>query len=120
MGGGTSSYQEMEETAVYVKRGMEESGGDYLSGLEVTMDVRRPIGDRVTSMLYEGKELEEGRTLTLCMNNYRATGTGGYPFYAQCKVVRDQPTEISQMIIEYIDRHKHVTVDKRKWLHVVY
>ena len=27
-------YQEMEETAVYVKRGMEESGGDYLSGLE--------------------------------------------------------------------------------------
>ena len=93
---------------------------DYLSGLEVTMDIRRPIGDRVTSMLYEGKELEEGRTLTLCMNNYRATGTGGYPFYAQCKLVRDQPTEISQMIIEYIDRHKHVTVDKRKWLHVVY
>ena len=93
---------------------------DYLSGLEVTMDIRRPIGDRVTSMLYEGKELEEGRTLTLCMNNYRATGTGGYPFYAQCKLVKDQPTEISQMIIEYIDRHKHVTVDKRKWLHVVY
>lgn len=93
---------------------------DYLSGLEVTMDVRRPIGDRVTSMLYEGKELEEGRTLTLCMNNYRATGTGGYPFYAQCKLVKNQPTEISQMIIEYIDRHKHVTVDKRKWLHVVY
>ena len=93
---------------------------DYLSGLEVTMDVRRPVGDRVTSMVYEGKELEEGRTLTLCMNNYRATGTGGYPFYAKCRLVKDQPTEISQMIIEYIDRHKHVVVDKRKWLHVVY
>ena len=93
---------------------------DYLSGLEVTMDVRRPVGDRVTSMVYEGKELEEGRTLTLCMNNYRATGTGGYPFYAKCRLVKDQPTEISQMIIEYIDRHKHVVVDKRKWLHVIY
>ncbi len=93
---------------------------DYLSGLEVTMDVRRPVGDRVTSMVYEGKELEEGRTLTLCMNNYRATGTGGYPFYAKCRLVKDQPTEISQMIIEYIDRHKYVVVDKRKWLHVIY
>ena len=93
---------------------------DYLSGLEVTMDVRRPVGDRVTSMVYKGKELEEGRTLTLCMNNYRATGTGGYPFYAKCRLVKDQPTEISQMIIEYIDRHKYVVVDKRKWLHVIY
>ena len=93
---------------------------DYLSGLEVTMDIRRPIGDRVTSMLYEGKELEENRMLTLCMNNYRATGTGGYPLYAQCKLVKDQPTEISQMIIEYIDHHKYVVVDKRKWLHIVY
>ena len=36
------------------------------------------------------------------------------------KMKNYQPTEISQMIIEYIDRHKHVTVDKRKWLHVVY
>ena len=72
------------------------------------------------SIKCRGAELAEVKSLTLCMNNYRATGTGGYPFYAQCKVVKDQPTEISQMIIEYIDRHKHVTVDKRKWLHVVY
>ena len=46
--------------------------------------------------------------------------TGGYPLYAQCKLVKDQPTEISQMIIEYIDHHKYVVVDKRKWLHIVY
>ena len=93
---------------------------DYLSGLEVTMDIRLPLGDRVTSMLYKGKELEEDRLLTLCLNNYRATGTGGYPLYAQCELVKDQPTEISQMIMEYIDRHKHITVDKQQWLHVLY
>ena len=93
---------------------------DYLSGLEVTMDIRRPIGDRVTSMLYKGKELEEDRALTLCLNNYRATGTGGYPLYAQCELVKDQPTEISQMIIEYIVTHKSVVVDRKQWLHVLY
>ena len=92
---------------------------DYLSGLEVTMDIRRPIGDRVTSMLYEGKELEEGRTLTLCMNNYRASGAGGYEVYRECEVVREQPTEISELIIEYIDQHRNITVDKTKWLEIV-
>ena len=93
---------------------------DYLSGLEVTMDVRRPLGDRVVSMLYQGKELPDDQRLKLCMNNYRATGTGGYPLYPQCPLVKDQPTEISEMIIEYIDRHKQVTVDKHQWLRVIY
>ncbi len=93
---------------------------DYLSGLEVIMDVRRPIGDRVVSMLYQGKELEEDRVLTLCMNDYRATGTGGYPMYPQCELVKDQPTEISQMIIEYLETHKSIVVDRKQWLRVIY
>ena len=93
---------------------------DYLSGLEVTMDVRRPLGDRVVSMLYQGKELPDDQRLKLCMNNYRAAGAGGYPLYPQCPLVKDQPTEISEMIIEYIDRHKQVTVDKHQWLRVIY
>jgi 2',3'-cyclic-nucleotide 2'-phosphodiesterase/3'-nucleotidase len=88
--------------------------------MEVTMDIRRPLGDRVVSMLYQGKELEEDRLLTLCMNDYRATGTGGYPFYAECELVKDQPTEIAQMIIEYIDEKKSVTVDQTQWLRVLY
>jgi 2',3'-cyclic-nucleotide 2'-phosphodiesterase/3'-nucleotidase len=71
-------------------------------------------------MLYQGKELSPDQKLTLCLNNYRATGTGGYPLYPQCQLVKDQPTEISEMIIEYIDRHKRVTVDKHQWLHVIY
>ena len=49
---------------------------DYLSGLEVTIDIHKPIGDRVVSMLYEGKELEEDFQLALCLNNSRATGAG--------------------------------------------
>lgn len=92
---------------------------DYLSGMEVTMDVRRPLGDRVVSMLYQGHEMGEDEKLKLCLNSYRATGTGGYPLYAQCELVKDQPTEISEMIIDYIDRHREIVVDKTKWLHVI-
>ena len=34
---------------------------DYISGVEVTEDIGRPIGDRVVSIKYRGKELPEGK-----------------------------------------------------------
>ena len=103
----------------FVKPLIQHYNYDYLSGMEVTMDIRRPLGDRVISMVYQGKELEEDRMLTLCMNDYRATGTGGYPMYAECELVKDQNSEIAEMIIDYIDRHKSVVVDQTKWLKVI-
>lgn len=121
-----AEYFDLDETGhlqvgkSFLKPIIQHYNYDYFYGLEVTMDVRRPLGDRVISMKYQGQELEEDRQLTLCMNNYRATGTGGYPLYAECELVKDQPTEISQMIIEYIDHHKSVVVDKRQWLKVLY
>ena len=93
---------------------------DYISGVEVTEDIRRPIGDRVVSIKYRGKELPEGKRLTLCLNNYRATGAGGYDVYRECHLIREQPTEIAELIIAYVDRHRDITVDKTKWLNVIY
>jgi hypothetical protein len=40
--------------------------------------------------------------------------------YAECALVKDQPTEIAEMIIDHIDRHKSVVVDQTKWLKVLY
>ena len=93
---------------------------DYISGVEVTEDIRRPIGDRVVSIKYRGKELPEGKRLTLRLNNYRATGAGGYDVYRECPLIREQPTEIAELIITYVDRHRDITVDKTKWLNVIY
>lgn len=121
-----AEYFDLDETGQlrvgqsFLKPIIQHYNYDYLSGMEVTMDVRRPLGDRVISMVYQGKELEEDRELTLCMNDYRATGTGGYPMYAECALVKDQPTEIAEMIIDHIDRHKSVVVDQTKWLKVLY
>ena len=93
---------------------------DYISGIEVTADISRQPGDRVISIKYRGEELPEDKKLTLCLNSYRATGAGGYGVYAQCETVREQPTEIAEMIIDYVERHGSITVDKTKWLKVIY
>ena len=92
---------------------------DFYSGIEVTMDLRSPLGERVVSIRYEGQELPEDKVLKLCLNNYRATGAGGYPLYAGCPVLREEPTEIAQLIMDYVRRHGEITVDPTQWLHVL-
>ena len=99
----------------FLKPKVEHYNFDFFAGLEVRMELRRPVGERVTSLRFQGEELSEGRKLHLCLNNYRATGTGGYPAYADCRVVRDQPTEIVEMIMDYIKAHGEITVDKTPW-----
>jgi 2',3'-cyclic-nucleotide 2'-phosphodiesterase/3'-nucleotidase len=93
---------------------------DYLSGIEATVDLRRPVGERVTSMLWHGDELPEDQSLSLCLNSYRASGAGSYAFYADCETIGELPDEISALIIQYVDRKRDIAVDRRQWLHVIY
>lgn len=93
---------------------------DYISGVNVTIDIRRPVGDRVISIRYQETELPENRDLALCINNYRATGAGGYPMYANCELLKDQATEIAQLIMEYVDQYREIVVDKTQWLKVLF
>ena len=92
---------------------------DFYSGIEVTLDLRKPLGQRVASIRYEGQELPEDKELKLCLNNYRATGAGGYPLYAQCPVLKEEPTEIAQLILDYVRLHRDIAVDSTHWLRVL-
>ncbi len=91
---------------------------DFLSGIEATLDLSRRPGTRVVSIRRGGEELPADRTLTLCLNNYRASGAGGYDVYASCETVAEDPEEISSLIIAYVDKHREITVDRTQWLHV--
>ncbi len=104
----------------FLKPKVEHYNFDYISGLKVVLDLRQPKGKRVQSVKYQGEELAEDRELTICMNNYRSTGTGGYPFYAECKKVREQPTEIAEMIMDYVVSHGDIQVDKTQWVTILY
>ena len=122
----SAEYFALDENGVprvsesFLKPLVQHYNFDYLSGVEATIDLRRAPGDRVVSLRFEGEELPEDRQLTLCLNNYRASGAGGYGFYAACETVREQPEEISELIIAYVDRHRDIAVDRTQWLHAIY
>ena len=103
---------------VFLRPKVEHYNYDYFSGIQVVMDVRKPVGQRVVSIQYEGKELAEDKRLSLCMNNYRSTGTGGYECYLGCPSIRENPTEIAELIMDYVVSHRDIQVDKTVWLTV--
>ena len=83
---------------------------DYFQGVRYAFDLRRPAGARVIRMEFGGRPVTADQRFTLCMNNYRATGAGDFPFYAECRRVREINTEVSELILDYFARHPRVEV----------
>lgn len=93
---------------------------DYFSGIEYTMDISKPVGWRITSLTFKQQPVTKDHIFKLAMNNYRASGTGGYEFYTKCKVLADIQTTTTDMVIDYIKKHPKVIVDKTKYYQVMY
>ena len=80
---------------------VEHYNYDYYAGVTYTYDVSRPVGQRVTSLSVQGKPVADDDRFTICLNSYRASGTGGYDCYVGCPVVREIGTEMSDLILDY-------------------
>ncbi len=76
---------------------------DYIMGIDYGFDCRRPEGSRVTHMLYQGRPVEAEQRFTMVMNNYRASGTGGYEFLRECPTVREILTDMVELILRYFE-----------------
>lgn len=91
---------------------------DFYYGIEYEFDLTRPVGDRVVRLDFGGKPFTG--THTLAMNNYRATGSGGYEALRDCPTQREDVTSVSEYIIRYLDERKFVTVPAESCYQVKY
>ncbi|MNC71370.1 Trifunctional nucleotide phosphoesterase protein YfkN precursor [compost metagenome] len=71
-------------------------------GFEYELDLRLPVGHRVTRLERDGKPLEPAGSYEVVMNNYRAGGGGNYNMFKGKQVVRDIPTDVSELMADYI------------------
>ena len=92
---------------------------DFFSGVEYVIDLTRPPKNRIVSLTMNGRELQGDERVSVCINSYRHNGTGGYDMLPGQKVVREVQTDIADAIIDYILRHRSITVDKRRWYRVI-
>lgn len=84
---------------------VEHYNYDYYMGVSYTYDISRPAGQRVTAMTVDRKPVADDDVFTICLNSYRASGTGGYDCYTGCPVVREIGTEISDLILDYFKQY---------------
>ena len=84
---------------------VEHYNYDYYAGLSYTYEISRPVGQRVTEMRVQGADVQPEDVFTICLNSYRASGTGGYDCYTGCPVVQEIGTEMSDLILDYFKQY---------------
>lgn len=77
---------------------------DVVAGADYTIDLRQPIGRRITRLTVRGREVAPTDRFTLALNNYRQGGGGGYAMLAGAPVVWDKDLDIRQLIIEEVQK----------------
>ncbi|EJW15931.1 bifunctional metallophosphatase/5'-nucleotidase [Paenibacillus alvei] len=93
---------------------------DMWSGIEYEIQVSQPIGERVTKLTVSGAPIELHALYDVAMNNYRAGGGGNYHMFANKPVVRDLPTDMAELIADYIMKRGTITaVQCNSWKVVI-
>ena len=77
---------------------------DIIGGADYTLDVSRPVGQRVTHLTVRGRAVVPTDSFTLALNNYRQTGGGGYTMVSDAPIVYDKQQEIRQLLVDEVRR----------------
>ena len=89
-------------------------------GIEYLIDISKPIGERIVKLEYKGKPVEPEKEYDVVMNNYRASGGGNYFMYQNKPVIKEIPTDISEIIANYIVENKVVKATVNQNWKVIY
>jgi 2',3'-cyclic-nucleotide 2'-phosphodiesterase (5'-nucleotidase family) len=102
----------LEQSARYFRTSADGSAGvdrsipgfnyDIVAGVDYTIDVSRPDGERITQLDYNGRAVAPTDTFTMALNNYRQTGGGGFSMLHDAPVVYDRQQEIRQLLIDEV------------------
>lgn len=92
---------------------------DMFDGIEYTIKVSNPIGQRIINLTYHGEAINDNRLYLVAMNNYRAVGGGNYNMYKSCRVIKDTQKHIVDCIADYVIKHQVIDVDYQDNIKVI-
>jgi len=88
---------------------MKHYGWDMYSGIDYDIDLGQPVGQRVARLQFKGQEVKPDQILTLAINNFRATGGGGFRMFKDAKVLWRGETEIREALADYIAARRTIS-----------
>lgn len=89
---------------------VEHYNYDMFDGIYYTIDLSKPIGERIVSLKYMGQMVKDDDMFTLVLNNYRASGGGEFEMYAHLEIVKEIQMDISELMVDTIRRIKQLRI----------
>jgi len=89
---------------------------DMVVGAEYTMDLSRPVGERITSLNVNGHPVADRDSFSIALSSYRQTGGGGYAMLAGAPVVYESKDDVRDLIIDAVRRAGRL--DPQAWASV--
>lgn len=83
---------------------------DMYDPVTYTIDVTRPIGQRISDLKLQQRPLHMNHVYKVAMNNYRAAGGGDYAMYKNAPLVFDTQKEIVELLIEAVQESPIITL----------
>ena len=75
---------------------------DMIVGATYTMDLSKPVGERITALAVNGKAVTGSDSFTIALSNYRQTGGGGFAMIAGAPLVFESKSDIREMIVDAV------------------
>ena len=86
-------------------------------GIAYTIDVSKPVGQRITKLTYHGKPVTPEQPFIVVTNNYRASGGGHFPGLDGSNIVLDADGT-REIVSQWLQRHHDITANDlptRSW-----
>lgn len=94
--------------STFLKPKLQHYNYDTFGGMTYEIDLNKEFGSRVVYMKKDNKDIDLDKYYKVVMNNYRATNTSVYPSYEGAEVIGEINIDISEIIINYIQKNKKV------------
>ncbi|SHG32549.1 bifunctional metallophosphatase/5'-nucleotidase [Ornithinibacillus halophilus] len=102
---------EIAVNPAYIEPKPQHYNYDMWEGIEYTINVSKPFGERIEDVTYKGHPLNNDSIYHVVLNNYRASGGGNYDVFKNKPVVKEIQKDAVELIHSYFEKHKVVKAD---------
>lgn len=75
---------------------------DIYTGVDYSIDISKPVGQRVTKLQYKGQDVTPEQKFRIAINNYRASGGGGFPMFREGTIIWQSTNEVRDLMADYV------------------
>jgi 2',3'-cyclic-nucleotide 2'-phosphodiesterase/3'-nucleotidase len=81
---------------------------DLYSRIDYGFDITRPTGQRLTHLKFNGEDVRDEQLFRVAINNYRASGGGGYAMFKEGRVLWTSADGVRDYIAHYLQEHPNL------------